>query len=210
MFQIVIEGIYLGLFLAFLVGPLLMALVDTSINLGYKKGLILASGIWISDLLFIFLVTFFSLKMEHITNSNFIHFIAWISSLSFIATGILYLLNAKKNKIAKKWMLPETNFWIFIKGFLINTINPFSVVFWTSLATKQIIVLDYTLNEIIVFFSSIMVMIILTDSLKVMLAYKLKSILKPRVTYILSVLSGLIFITSGILILLQFVFYIHI
>ena len=43
----------MGLALAILVGPILSSLIQRSLEQGIKAGLLVASGIWISDLLFI-------------------------------------------------------------------------------------------------------------------------------------------------------------
>ena len=50
------SGILLGLTLSILTGPILFTIIQTSIEEGFRAGITVASGIWISDLLFIFCI----------------------------------------------------------------------------------------------------------------------------------------------------------
>lgn len=204
-FQTIIEGIAYGIFLSILVGPLLVTLIDTSINHGIKKGLIVASGIWLSDLLFIIAVIFLSLTYQDVLNSSYLSYGAIIASVSFIAVGIQYLMT--KDTALKAYDITwKNNFsYQFIKGFLINTINPFTLVFWTSLAANKAILQDQPEKHLWIFFCTIFIIIIFTDTLKVILANKIAFWLKPSVTLYLRLFSGLVFIVSGLYILGKFV-----
>lgn len=50
------QGVLLGFSLSFMVGPLLFAIMQASLERGFRAGLALASGIWTSDALYILLV----------------------------------------------------------------------------------------------------------------------------------------------------------
>jgi len=51
-----LNGIKWGLFLAILVGPILLSLVQAGIEKGTRVGLVMGSGVWISDILYILAV----------------------------------------------------------------------------------------------------------------------------------------------------------
>ncbi len=204
LFKVILEGILYGLFLSILIGPLFVTLVDTSIKYGVRKAMFVAAGIWLSDGLFIWSIAYLTLKFEDIIHSRFITQGSWITSIIFIAVGLRYLI-VKDSKIQKdKWQFPNNNFWQFWKGFLINTINPFTVVFWTSLAANQVILKDRTSGYTMWFFFAILVVIVLTDTIKVILANRVTYFLQSKSVTYLSYFSGLVFLLSGLYILYKF------
>ncbi len=48
-----LQGILLGISLSFLIGPLLFAIVEAGIGQGFRAGVSVAAGIWVSDMLYI-------------------------------------------------------------------------------------------------------------------------------------------------------------
>jgi threonine/homoserine/homoserine lactone efflux protein len=205
MLKAIIEGSTYGLFLAILVGPLLMTLVNTSIKSGYKKGLAVASGIWISDLIFILILFNLSKEFSALLTEGVLKVMALISGITFIAVGINYIVKTKSSNEAG-YKVPDTYVWQTIKGFMINTINPFTFVFWTTLSAKNVLFKKYDSSEGLAFFSSILAVIIITDTLKVLLADKISNILKSHIVVYLQYFTATIFILSGSYILFKFLF----
>ncbi len=196
MLKFILEGISLGLFLSILVGPLLVTLINTSIKNGVNKSIVVAAGIWLSDLIIIVALFNLSHKMEIFFTEERLKILALICSVVFTAVGLIYLI--KNNaKTESKIKTPNTYFWQFVKGFLINTVNPFTFVFWTSLGASHFVIHKYPLTNNVVFFSSIFAVIILTDLLKVFLADKIGQVLKTNFVYYLQLISAIIFIVSG-------------
>ena len=65
MIELIIEGVFLGLGLCFLLGPIFIVLIQASIERGARAGLIAASGIWLSDILIVYLVLHFIKNISH-------------------------------------------------------------------------------------------------------------------------------------------------
>ena len=61
------DGIQFGLALSVLVGPLLFALIQTSIEEGFRAGWMVGLGIWVSDILFVSITYFFISLVSEIT-----------------------------------------------------------------------------------------------------------------------------------------------
>ncbi len=53
-----IQGIFLGISLSFMVGPLLFAILQAGIERGFRAGLAVAGGIWVSDVLYVLVVQY--------------------------------------------------------------------------------------------------------------------------------------------------------
>jgi threonine/homoserine/homoserine lactone efflux protein len=204
MFKVIAEGLVYGIFLSILVGPLLVTLVNTSIKHGIKKGLYAAGGIWLSDILFIIAVAYLSLRFEDIIASKYLVYGAWVTAIVFIVVGLLFIIKKEEEIKGSKWELPSNDMSQFFKGFLVNTINPFTLVFWTTLATNQAVLKGQPIDVILVFFMTILFVIILTDTLKVLLANRITYFLKSRSITYFRLFSGVVFLLSGIYIVVKF------
>lgn len=69
----------------------------------------------------------------------------------------------------------------FLQGFAINTFNPFTITFWSFFSLTQIH--DRGLSEpaALAVYAGMILTIVLTDTVKVMAARKLRDFLQPRV-----------------------------
>ena len=87
--ELIWDAIKLGLFLAALPGPILFTLIQTGVEEGTKAGLILGSGIWISDVLFILFVYFgLTYAAEIVQSQSFILWTGIIGAIILIGFGI--------------------------------------------------------------------------------------------------------------------------
>lgn len=93
------------------------------------------------------------------------------------------------------------SFWT--KGFLVNTVNPFTFVFWITVMTTSVIGGGKTPNETLLFLSTIMLVIISTDVTKVLLAKVLRNQLKQNHFTIFTRVAGIALIIFGIVLLLR-------
>ena len=55
-FSMILQGILLGFTLSFMIGPLLFAIVEAGLERGFRAGLSVAVGIWLSDVLYVLAV----------------------------------------------------------------------------------------------------------------------------------------------------------
>ena len=67
----IINGLIFGLIFIFALGPAFFALIQTSIQQGFRKAVVLAIGISISDTLYVVLVLFGMAKMLETENFKF-------------------------------------------------------------------------------------------------------------------------------------------
>ncbi|NJN78418.1 MAG: LysE family transporter [Saprospiraceae bacterium] len=132
MFAYLLKGITYGLMLCILIGPIFFALLQAGIEKGVKTGIAVGVGIWLSDFLYILSVYLgLSLIKEVADLPNFQFYVGTIGGIILIAFGIGTLLNNKPvdrtQKIKKSGYFAHA-----VKGFLINTFNPFTVFFLDS------------------------------------------------------------------------------
>ncbi len=176
-----IQGIQVGLLLCLLLGPIFIIFVQVSIEKGFRAGMVVGLGIWISDVLFIASVFWGLNYVSQIANAtHFKLYLGIIGGILLILIGLGTMLSKKQTLDYEKTSLKKTTYLqLFIKGFLVNTLNPFTVFFWLGLISTAIIESHYTNFQILLYVLGIMGTIIFTDSLKILLAKKIKKYLKP-------------------------------
>lgn len=200
--SIIGKGFLAGLGLSLGLGAVFFALIQNSIKSGYKTGISIASGVILSDMIFVaFALLGTSLFSQGDLNSKWVQIIA-ISFLLFL--GIYNFIHAKK-PIDRTVSNPSISFgnvmMYFGKGFLLNGLNPANFFAWTVICTYTTGTLNYTLNNNILFFVSALVAIFLMETLISLGAHKIKNRLTDNVMLWINRVSGGIYILVAILLL---------
>lgn len=199
-----IEGIGFGLVLAAMLGPIFVVLMHSSVKRGSKAGFAAASGIWISDLTFILLSYLFISKLIHwVDNENFTFWSSLIGGLILLVFGIVTMLrNSTFDEESLDASIPLKE-WsaFFIKGILVNTVNPFTFVFWIGVMTSNVIGRNLTITQTVEFVGAIFLTIMFTDSLKVLLANSIRRHINQRTFSMISKVAGLGLMAFGIYLL---------
>ena len=165
-----LEGIAAGALLSLLVGPLWIQITYASMKSGKLAGFMTAFGIWISDILYILGVTLFVHSLQPFIKSQFFESKGyWVGGLIFIGFGVFSFIRRKKYPEVD-YQKPIRKGSDLITGFLINTINPFTLVFWVGVISTYIISRKIPVESMIWFYLGILGMIVLSDSVKVLLA----------------------------------------
>jgi threonine/homoserine/homoserine lactone efflux protein len=202
--NLILDGLLLGLTLAILLGPIFVALTQTGIQRGVRAGLSVGTGIWISDVLVILTAYFFIKEIDEIAqNKSFHHWMGWIGGLILIIFGIISLVKKPKldEKIPAFSAKSYAGYWT--KGFAVNFFNPFTFVFWISVMTTYVIGKKIDGPDVTLLFGSIMFTIIVTDSLKVVLAKLIRKKLKHNHIVLFGKLAGIILITFGVVLIVR-------
>lgn len=174
--QYAIEGIALGLMLTIMLGPILIALVQTSLENGGTAGLTVGFGIWISDLLII-AASYFALNLigDIVKGDGFRYWLGLIGGLVLIVFGLGAFFKKVTIGPEKKYFTAKNYAGFWMKGFLVNTVNPFTFIFWLSVISTYVIARKITGTQAFIFLGSILVTIITTDSIKILLAKTIKA-----------------------------------
>jgi threonine/homoserine/homoserine lactone efflux protein len=198
-----LKGITLGLLLAISVGPIMFTVIKQSLNNGKAGGMAFIAGISFSDILLVLLSNLFTGLFDTLNTHK--KTLAIVASVALILVGVYYLF-FKKAKVSSEGE-PEFIFRtrdyvkIFIMGFLINLFNPGIIIFWITTATTFI---GETLQNRVVIFTAALVLALLADIVKVVLADKIRKKLTLNVIHRINQVNGAILIIFGIgIILLQ-------
>ncbi|GAO42251.1 LysE family translocator [Flavihumibacter petaseus] len=192
------KGLALGSFLAISVGPVIFTIIKQSLNNGKEGGLSFVAGVWVSDILLVFLSNAFSEWVSALLAYK--KTIGYVGSVFLIVLGVYYVF-WKKVKLSMEKQGEEQRFRkrdvakIFTSGFLINTLNPSVILFWLVNATAFSI--THSLTDRIIIFSVCIAVNIVADVLKVLMAEKLRKKLTLHNLSVINKISGLILIGFG-------------
>lgn len=197
MFEPILAGVTLGLVLAMLVGPIFFMLLNTSLKKGFIPAAYLAFGVMLSDGIYITIAYFGSTYISLIQTQKM-----WIGiggGLLMIGFGIANLF--KKPTISGDELeLPDDSKTLWIdtgKGFMMNMLNPFVLLFWMGVAGTLAAKEHFSNTNTILFFIATLGTIFSTDLLKAWLATRLKKIISPKLLLWLNRLSGIGIILYG-------------
>ncbi|MCA6439039.1 MAG: LysE family translocator [Sediminibacterium sp.] len=204
MYPALIKGIALGLLLSISVGPVIFAIIKQSINNGHKAGYVFVAGVSASDITLVLVCNLFTALFE--TALNHRTSIAIIGSCFLVAVGIYTLFFKKlttdeENNVVDKKMRKRDFLGIFISGYLMNILNPAVFIFWLAWTTAILgdaAAAASPLQYKITVFATCLVVVLITDIAKVVLAGKLRAKLTPYTLRLINKISGLVLIGFGI------------
>lgn len=202
------SAIISGFILAFMVGPVFFTLIETSINKGFRAGIVFDSGAMFADIVFIFIAYFSTEKLLDRVKDDPALLI--FGGAVLIAYGVISYIKNKKAvyKIMREHRAVEvkSNYGsLFLKGFFLNFINFGVLAGWIGII---IIANTRTTGEygVIYFLTTVMVAFMLTDLIKITLAKKLKNKMTPRFSYKTKQWVSISITGFGVFLLLQGVF----
>lgn len=207
MLQAIISGLTLGVILAISVGPVIFTVIKQSLNNGKEGGFSFVAGVWLSDILLIFISNAFS---EIVTSlMQYRMALAIVGSIFLISMGAYYIFFKKivlqtQGDNGPKFTTSDI-MKIFSSGFLINTLNPNVFLFWLGTATA--FASQYTFIERTIIFGVCLIVNIAADVLKVLMAGKLRNRLTLHNLNIINKVSGTILIGFGIALMVGSIFF---
>ena len=202
--QYIIEGILIGLTLSVLLGPIFIVLIQASIEKGTKAGILAAAGIWISDIIFVVLaVTFINRISSFINTESFSFWLGLIGGAVLIGIGIATVMRKANIEFEKSKMGRSGWFSYLIKGFMVNTVNPFTFFFWLGTIPTLAVNRELNLTEAWLLAGGVLGTIIVTDSLKIFLAKVIREKINERTLTLLNKIAGSALIIFGFVLLLN-------
>lgn len=194
MIEAIFSGIATGLLIAILPGPVFFTLLKTSLNQGFKNGFFVAMGIAVSDMLYIVITERgLSALMD---NDDFKSFMGYAGGALLMIVGIsafvLPLKQGPRDLGAGKGYKRS-----FARGFMINLINPFVLLFWISTVSLVSLGDSFNEHEKLAYFSSAISTIFFSDLLKSYTATRISQWITPQMLKRINKISGVALIVFG-------------
>lgn len=203
--QLIFNGIQVGLALAILLGPIFFALIQTGVERGFRAGIMVGLGIWVSDLIFIGSAY---AGLNFITawtkDDNFMLYLGIAGGIILVAVGVGTLLSKPPDWDSGSIIPSKASYFsLWLKGFLVNTVNPFTFFFWISMMGATVGDKEYSRKEALVFFTAIITTIVITDLAKVLLAKYIRQWMTFKHILWLRRISGSALIIFGIVLVIR-------
>ena len=200
MIEAVLKGLGFGLLLSIAVGPVLFSIIKQSLNNGYRGGFAFVIGVFFSDITLVLISNVFTQFFDSIQVYKIEVGIAGSALLITIGIYFLFLKKVKVNEEGKQvFKFRKRDFAkIFISGFFMNSLNPGVFIFWITTSTA---VITHTVNERIIIFATCLLFMVSSDTLKVLLAGKIRNRLTPHNIHIINRINGVILIVFGIVLI---------
>ncbi|MCM8569653.1 LysE family translocator [Gramella jeungdoensis] len=210
MLQDVLAGMPLGLFLAFLLGPVFFVLLETAAIKGFRAAISFDLGVILADIVFLLIAYFSTTKLLERIKDDPALFI--FGGMILTTYGVMSFLQTKKVLLTEE-ETPEIRklgksdyFGLFAKGFLLNFINIGVLGFWLGVIIVFGPKMDMEMNRISVFFSAVLATYLIIDVAKILLAKKLNRKLTPNRIYVMKKGISLLLVLFGCVLIFQGVF----
>lgn len=221
--MIILNGIFLGVLLSFLIGPVFFVLIETSLRKGPIYAIFIDIGVFLSDVLYLLIAYYFS--KEVVLWLNEYDWVRFVAAAIFIGMGLASILKksspAKRKEIDIDEVLNEkqdfvdpdcvteyceverfkkrTAIGLILKGMGLNAINPGVLIYWIMACTAAQEELNVSSAMLPYYFSATLITFFSLDMLKIYFAGKLKEKMTNKMMKNISVVIGCIFIAAGLL-----------
>ena len=206
MVDLIKTAIPLGFFLSFMLGPVFFMLLETSATKGVRAAISFDIGVLFSDIVFITLAYYSSYQLlESLSNSPFLYL---FGGTGMVIYGlVLAIKKVEKGDVSMHGFGANSNYFgLFLKGFLLNIINVGVLIFWVGTVIVVGPSFDGLIENLLVFFATMLAVYFVTDLFKILAAKQLQSQLTPvRIIWVKKILGyilvicGIVMIVKGVL-----------
>jgi len=173
-----VNGLITGLIFLFAIGPAFFALIQASVQHGFKKAIFLAFGISASDTFYVLLVLF---GMSKVLQGEQVKLWMGIFGSVLLAAFAIYYWFMKPSRYDEQSTSSSSSYWRqFLKGLLLNGLNPLLIVFWATWIGTITVQYDYEFGEQVQFFFGMLLMILSLDICKALISQRLKHLITTR------------------------------
>lgn len=197
-------AIPLGIILSFMVGPVFFVLLETGATKGFRAALSIDVGVILADIIFIFIAYFSSFQLiENLSNQPGLFV---LGGTILIVYGIVLFFKKERKDEKKTNKLKGTYLTLMAKGFLLNIINIGVLAYWLIVLLVVGPILNNEPNRLVTFFSTVILVYLGLDIIKILLAKQLKKKLThTRIRFLKKVLGVVLAICGMVMVIKGFV-----
>ncbi|MFM9989420.1 LysE family translocator [Flavobacterium sp.] len=200
------NGIPLGIFLSFMIGPVFFVLLEISITKGFRAALMFDLGVILADIFFIGVAYLGSYRLIQSLKDDPALFI--FGGIIMVTYGLISYFKLRKVHKAEQEeeaveLIKKDYLNLFIKGFLLNFINIGVLGFWLLIIITFVPKMHMELSNVIWFFTTVIVTYIATDICKILLSKQLRSKLTTTNIIKIKKVSSILLVVFGAFLLSQ-------
>ncbi|HLK98785.1 MAG TPA: LysE family transporter [Hymenobacter sp.] len=191
MFLPILYGFLVGVALCLTFGTVFFALIQNSVDNGFRSGMKIVFGVIVGDALFVLaalLGTSFIPKVQ-----GFEHLMAFVGVLFLTAMGLVNILKGTPRLAYPKTRLGNAVYYV-TTGFLLNALNPINFVSWVTIVAYIRSHLHYNIAQQYGFMGASLLGVFVTEMALAYYAHRLKRLFTPRVVTIFNRTTGFMFL----------------
>jgi threonine/homoserine/homoserine lactone efflux protein len=196
--EVITQGILTGFILTLSFGAGFFALIQTSINRGIYKGLLVALGALLSDVMYI-LICIFATSFVSSELQKYEKTIRLVGFAALAIMGVYTYLKHQKTESKVDSSTPTKGIFYVLKGIMLNKVNPLIIVTWLGIVAYIESSLQFSNNDILIYFTCVVGAMMINQFLICYSAVKIKKILSDTVITRLNHVVGIIFMIVAVL-----------
>ena len=202
--SLIFLGLGIGFSLTLMIGPITFTILDSSLSRGWRAGVLAGAGMWISEISDITLCYLGGQRVIDSIQREGVN--SWMGVVAgLVLVGIAVTLWVKRHAQLGKARaeLPSARNLAGHagRGFLVNSFSPFTVIFWPSLVLTKALNTDMSHQSALLFFGSIIVALMIGDTLKAVFAEWIRRRLKDRYIRTSRIVFAIVFAAIGLYLL---------
>ena len=199
------NGIPLGFFLSFMIGPVFFVLLETSITKGFRAALMFDFGVILADIFFIGIAYLGSYRLIQSLKDDPALFI--FGGIIMVTYGLISFFKLRKTVNVSEEevveLIKKDYLSLFIKGFLLNFINIGVLGFWLLIIITFVPKLEVASLNVLWFFVTVIVSYIATDIGKILLSKQLRNKLTVPNIIKIKKISAILMVVFGVFLLIE-------
>ncbi|CAH0994987.1 hypothetical protein EMA8858_01107 [Emticicia aquatica] len=194
MLEAIVFGFFTGVVLSFGFGSVFFALIQDSIQYGYKAGIKISLGVVFGDVLMVLIAFLGTSFLPNIPDFGLYSRI--FGAILLISLGVVQFRKTKVVSKIQDFKLARF-FYFFGKGFLLNVINPVNFISW-MLVSATLKGYKYDVFDETLFFATCILTIFVLESAFAIFSDRIKTKLNDKTILYIKYISGLVFIGVGL------------
>lgn len=188
-------GLITGISLCLMLGTVFFALIQNSVDNGFKSGIYISLGVVISDAILITISMAGTTRLPNIPHFSF--YVSILGAILLFVIGLNSILKSNPKIVYPKTKLGSAGYYLST-GFLLNILNPMNLIIWGVIATKIEAEKEYDIYQKNIFFLGCILAIFATEIGISFSAFKLKKYFTTKVLLGINRFSGIMFIIFAI------------
>ena len=191
MFLPILYGFLIGVALCLTFGTVFFALIQNSVDNGFRSGMKIVFGVIFGDVLFVLAALLGTSLIPKV--SGFEHLMAVVGVLFLTAMGLVNI-----TKGTPRLAYPKTRFgnavYYVSTGFFLNALNPVNFISWVTIVAYIRSHLHYSVAQQYGFMGASLVGVFVTEIALAYYANRLKRLFTPRVVTTFNRTTGVVFL----------------
>ena len=196
-------GLPVGFAFSFALGPVFFSLIKASLEYGFRAAISIALGVILADVVLLGIayggVEAFLPKSDMDVTFG----VQLLGGLLLVGIGLATVLKKRENTEGVNLKHERRIVKHLSMGFFLNIINPANFFEWVGAASVLKTKYQFEIFENVSFFTGALLAVFVTELSVAYFATRLRKVLNDRVIYGINVVTGVVFVGSGIWLLTE-------